>query len=315
MITISRQPGSLGDEFAHALAVRLGWELITRERIVSEFLSGFAGTHELQMLSESAKFYLHPGKDGKTFLEHLKQSLFEYTAGRPAVLMGFGSQVIFAGRPDALHIRVIAPESVRIGRIRQQYRVSEAEAKGILSTSDRKHKRFVSALFGADLTSETLYSLTVNTGDLSVGDCVEAVLALLRSREDSSRAEPDATPDVIRPEVHLNPAEPPVFKNSAEQEFARILDMYRIEWKYEPKTFPIEWDAEGNVTLAFSPDFYLTRFDTYIELTTMNQKYVTRKNKKAKKLRELYPGINIKIVYKKDYATLLERFRPPEADA
>ena len=84
--------------------------------------------------------------------------------------------------------------------------------------------------------------------------------------------------------------------------------MYHIEWLYEPRTFPIEWDAEGNITQAFSPDFYLTQFDTYIELTTMNQKYVTQKNRKARRVRELYPGTNVKIVYKKDFQSLIERF-------
>ncbi len=98
------------------------------------------------------------------------------------------------------------------------------------------------------------------------------------------------------------------FKHPAEEEFANILNMYAIEWEYEPKTFPVQWDAEGNVTMAFSPDFYLTKFDTYIEITTMEQKYVTTKNKKVKRLRELYPGINITIVYKKDFQTLLNRF-------
>jgi hypothetical protein len=84
--------------------------------------------------------------------------------------------------------------------------------------------------------------------------------------------------------------------------------MYGIVWEYEPKTFPVQWDAEGNVTKAFSPDFYLTKFDTYIEITTMEQKYVTTKNKKVKRLRELYPGININIVYKKDFNSLIKRF-------
>jgi hypothetical protein len=61
--------------------------------------------------------------------------------------------------------------------------------------------------------------------------------------------------------------------------------------------------------MAFSPDFYLTKFDTYIELTTMNQKYATMKNKKVKKMRELYPGVNVKIVFKKDFHSLVERFK------
>ena len=101
----------------------------------------------------------------------------------------------------------------------------------------------------------------------------------------------------------------PVFKNETEEEFARILDMFNIEWIYEPKTFPVEWDAEGNVTLAISPDFYLPRFNLYLELTTMDQKYVTKKNKKIRLVRELYPGTNIRIVYKKDFNELVNRLK------
>ena len=106
--------------------------------------------------------------------------------------------------------------------------------------------------------------------------------------------------DVITP--------PRVFMHPSEEEFASILDMHNIEWEYEPRTFPMEWDVEGNITQAFSPDFYLPRFDTYIELTTMDQRYVSAKKKKVQKLKKLYPGININIVYKKDFYTLAKRF-------
>ena len=79
-------------------------------------------------------------------------------------------------------------------------------------------------------------------------------------------------------------------------------------WQYEPKTFPLEWDNEGRVIEAFSPDFYLPEQDIYVELTTQRQKLVWRKNKKARRLRELYPGIQVKIVYHKDFTHLLESF-------
>ena len=36
------------------------------------------------------------------------------------------------------------------------------------------------------------------------------------------------------------------FAHESEAEFARILDFYHIVWQYEPRTFPIEWDEEGN---------------------------------------------------------------------
>lgn len=99
-----------------------------------------------------------------------------------------------------------------------------------------------------------------------------------------------------------------VFANESEKEFARILDFYKIEWQYEPKTFPLEFDNEGIAVLSFSPDFYLPDLDLFIELTTLNQNLVTKKNKKIRKLRELYPYINIKLFYKKDYDSLLFKF-------
>ena len=99
-----------------------------------------------------------------------------------------------------------------------------------------------------------------------------------------------------------------VFANESEKEFARILDFYKIEWQYEPKTFPLEFNNEGIAVLSFSPDFYLPDLDLFIELTTLNQNLVTKKNKKIRKLRELYPYINIKLFYKKDYYSLLFKF-------
>lgn len=99
-----------------------------------------------------------------------------------------------------------------------------------------------------------------------------------------------------------------VFANESEKEFARILDFYKIEWQYEPKTFPLEFNNEGIAVLSFSPDFYLPDLDLFIELTTLNQNLVTKKNKKIRKLRELYPYINIKLFYKKDYYNLLFKF-------
>jgi len=73
-------------------------------------------------------------------------------------------------------------------------------------------------------------------------------------------------------------------------------------------TFPIEWDGEGRVIASFTPDFYLPDFDLFIELTTMSQKLVTKKNRKVRRLKELYPDVNIKVFYQKDFRRLLARY-------
>jgi bifunctional protein TilS/HprT len=98
-----------------------------------------------------------------------------------------------------------------------------------------------------------------------------------------------------------------LFANPSEEEFARVLDFYNIEWIYEPRSFPLKWKGEA-VTEMFTPDFYLPALDLYIEVTTMKQSLVTRKNRKLRRLRELYPEIKIILLHKKEYASLLARY-------
>ncbi len=101
---------------------------------------------------------------------------------------------------------------------------------------------------------------------------------------------------------------PPPFSHPVEAEFARILDFYGIPWEYEPRTFVLARDAQGNVTEAFTPDFYLPEQDLYVELTTMQPHQVRHKNRKLKRLRELYPEINIKLFKRGDIRALLLKF-------
>jgi len=97
------------------------------------------------------------------------------------------------------------------------------------------------------------------------------------------------------------------FAHESEEEFTRILDFYNIEWVYEPRTFPLRWEGE-RVSEMFTPDFYLPALDLYVELTTMKQSLVTEKNRKLRRLRELYPDIKITLLYKKDFDRLLAKY-------
>ena len=102
--------------------------------------------------------------------------------------------------------------------------------------------------------------------------------------------------------------ENPRFAHASEAELARILDYYKVEWQYEPRTFPIRWNAEGVVVESFAPDFYLPQLDMYLELTTLKQSLVRKKNRKLRHLRELYPMIRIKLFYARDFKALMLKY-------
>jgi hypothetical protein len=101
----------------------------------------------------------------------------------------------------------------------------------------------------------------------------------------------------------------PAFAHQVERELARIFDELGLPWEYEPTTFVLERDADGRVTEAFTPDFYLPEQDMYVECTTMRQKLTSRKNRKLRKLRE--QGVLVTVLYRRDFERLRRRHGIP----
>lgn len=118
----------------------------------------------------------------------------------------------------------------------------------------------------------------------------------------------DDSPETHRFQAYRG-SEPPRFANPVELECARILDWYGIPWDYEPTSFVLARDAEGRVTRAFTPDFYLPEQELYVEITVMKQSLVTRKNRKLRELRRLYPDVKVKLFYRRDIEHLAQRYR------
>jgi hypothetical protein len=119
----------------------------------------------------------------------------------------------------------------------------------------------------------------------------------------------EETPEIEQtPSIHFEKNNTVRFSHQAEETFARILDYYGIEWQYEPRSFPLAQDERGNVIEAFTPDFYLPRQNIYIELTTLRPHLTTRKNRKIRRLRQLYPEINIKLFKRADLREMMVKY-------
>ena len=114
----------------------------------------------------------------------------------------------------------------------------------------------------------------------------------------SQTGSPGIPQDLIRPVSFFHPSE---------EEFARLLDFYKIGWMYEPRSFPLRWNND-RVEEMFTPDFYLPELDLYIELTTLKQDLLREKKRKMRLMKELYPEVNIKLLNKRDYHRLLAKY-------
>ncbi len=136
----------------------------------------------------------------------------------------------------------------------------------------------------------------------SVEDSIKKPLP--ERRKQAKVAKPVETLESDTPKAEIVPSP---FAHPSEMEFAKILDFYGVKWLYEPRSFPLRWDMDRIVEM-FTPDFYLPDLDLYIELTTLKQSLVTEKNRKLRHLKELYPDVNIKLLYKRDYHRILAKY-------
>ena len=115
-------------------------------------------------------------------------------------------------------------------------------------------------------------------------------------------------------EFEVQKADRTAFAHNSERQFGRLLDFYGVAWEYEPRSFALAWDDAGEPTKFFTPDFYLTDDEVFIEVTTMNQKLVTKKNRKVRLLSQFYPEVRCKILYQRDYLHLVVKYGLEEPD-
>ncbi len=313
VITISREFGSGGETVSRLVAEKTGFLLVNKSMILKELTSYGLEKSELNIIDENlpniTRDFAGTALISDRYISALHEYLYDLAIRESLVILGRGAQILFHDFPPALHVKIISPLQQRTSRIARLYKLQRTVALKLIAEQDESRKKYILQLFNKNWLNPDLYNLIINTGVISLENAADIVVKAFQIH-----AEPKETSleddDQLPPEENLMlfTEKKPSFMHPSEEEFANMLDFYNIKWDYEPKTFPLQWDSEGNVTSAFSPDFYLPEQQLYIELTTQKQKLVWKKNKKIRRLKELYPNIKIKILYNKDYQSLLQKF-------
>jgi cytidylate kinase len=317
IVTFSQQHGSRGDEVAKEVSLQLGFSLTTpaqvdqviRERYQLDYsVSGEIGGSPKESQS-------------KVFASLISAILTEMAVLNDLVVLECGGQFIFRAFPNALHVRIVAPRDIRAHNLMQDSALTFDLALEELEEQQRRHARFLRSSFRRPSEPPERYDLVINTGALDVAQAVELTVAAARlkkltayglvSSETAERAKLRNQIRLLRALTQLSIERTESLKQFAhpsELVFARLLDFYGIRWQYEPRTFPLRYDETGTIVEAFSPDFYLPDSDLFVELTTMKQSLVTKKNRKVRRLRELYPEIKIRLLYQKDFEDLIFKY-------
>jgi len=217
---------------------------------------------------------------------------------------------------------------VRIGNLMLDRRLDRPAVRQLLRELDAGQRAQYKSTSGRATALPHWFDLILNAESMDSEQMVEMIQGSVRALGLKERGYLSAAAEAqIQFQIRLRLARhgivPPgavrlpdkTFAHPSERVFANLLDFYRIAWEYEPRNFPVQWDAEGRISESFTPDFYLPEFDLYVELTTMKQSLVTRKNRKIRLLRELYPHLNVQIFYQKDFENLIFKYGLAERPA
>ena len=334
ILTLSRQLGSRGEGVARELARCTGFRLLTRE-VVEQQMRERCGMEPAAFATELDQSGAD-GPDGNgnvngrraavlnLYADLVTTVLAELAMAEDLVLLGLGGQFLFGETSCAAHLRVVAPRSWRAATVAAELGLAPLVAAELVARQDAAQARYLRMVFGRSAQRCDLYHLVLNTAALdqdhavqlarSAVDSLRLRSAGMLSAEDGERMKVQSRMRLARHFSELPGSamlERVSFAHPSERVFARLMDFYGIEWEYEPRTFPIEWNEQGVAVEAFTPDFHLPELDLYVELTTMKQSLVTRKNRKVKRLRELHPEVNIRVFYQKDVEDLIFKLGAP----
>ncbi|MBX5494672.1 MAG: cytidylate kinase family protein [Bryobacteraceae bacterium] len=305
LITVSGEPGCRHEELARLLAQRLRAELINESRLLALVEEEYGSDERIP---------------DRAFPLAAASVLLRLATEHPLVVSVNGAELLLKF-PFVLKVHITASRAYRAGTLMIDHSLERQAALQLLRQMEAERKAERRRRFSRSSSPPHLFDLVLNAEGMNadqMASFVETVAVerglqntALLSRELESQQQFRLQVQLARLGIHPKgkaSLKKRPFMHPSEEIFANLLDFYRIEWQYEPRSFPIQWDDRGQVQAAFTPDFYLPEFDLYVELTTMKQSLVTKKNRKVKLLKSLYPDINIQVFYEKDFRDLIFKY-------
>lgn len=188
-VAVSRQVAGGGNEFAQALADRLGFHLFDREVVDYIAERAHVRTAAVKSLGETWFDTVHDWISGiiderflavDDYARHLVEVVGTIAAQGPAVFVGRGVG-FFLPRERGLRVRVVAPMETRIAYAIREYQMTEAAARELLIRSDASRVGFAKAYFNVDIQDPLNHDLTVNLDRCPIAVGVEACVGMLEA--------------------------------------------------------------------------------------------------------------------------------------
>jgi cytidylate kinase len=183
LIAMTREMGSLGNEVARGVAETLGLE-VTHHEIIDNLADKMRvrKSHVVRLLDGKASILERLTADKTSlaiYTDDETYSLAQHNGG--AVIRGWGATHLLRSVRHAICVRVCAPVETRVGRMKQRLHTDDEDSvRKEIALSDEAHSAIMRRHFRVDWHDAEHYDLTLNTERVSVKECIEEVLRLVR---------------------------------------------------------------------------------------------------------------------------------------
>jgi cytidylate kinase len=92
------------------------------------------------------------------------------------VILGRGGQAILKGKPEVLHVRIVAPLDARVQRLHEQEDFSLGEAQDVVIQRDRASAEYLRRFYDLDWADPVLYDLVINTTKLGLEGATQLIV-------------------------------------------------------------------------------------------------------------------------------------------
>jgi cytidylate kinase len=115
------------------------------------------------------------------FLVHTEKVIKEIAGHGGGVILGRASQIVLAGHPRTLHVRLDGPRKRRLAGVQESLEVSAQEAARLLDDNDRARAAYVKHFYRADPADPALYHLVIDSTRLAAPACADIISTAARA--------------------------------------------------------------------------------------------------------------------------------------
>ena len=183
LITVEREYGSRGAEFAHHLATHLGWKIID-ECLIEEIARKAGVSKKLaERCDERADpWYYRYGKafwhgsldrlpalpeseifDSQRMVEFVRDYLINIAEQGRCVVVGRGAACVLARVPHCFHVFVYASMWRKVKWFEEQFPDHAGQAEQEIAATDRRRAEYVRQYYNYDWADRRLYHLMINS--------------------------------------------------------------------------------------------------------------------------------------------------------